>query len=142
MPCWPAQGGTGWDGFDEGGDNGRQSSRKKERRCSILPRRAIRVSFGGRCAPKQVRAPQPPPANAIRGTKDRRRSAAGGPGKKPAQQHIILRSSDFRQFLTMSTVGKVITCKAAVAWGPNDVKIEEIEVAPPKAGEVSAGVVL
>ena len=36
----------------------------------------------------------------------------------------------------MSTVGQVIKCKAAVAWGVNDLKIEEIEVAPPKAGEV------
>ncbi|XP_018318509.1 alcohol dehydrogenase class-3 [Agrilus planipennis] len=35
------------------------------------------------------------------------------------------------------TVGKVITCKAAVAWGPKeDLKIEQIEVAPPKAHEV------
>ncbi|KAF2896344.1 hypothetical protein ILUMI_09851 [Ignelater luminosus] len=35
------------------------------------------------------------------------------------------------------TVGKTITCKAAVAWGPKqELKIEEIEVAPPKAHEV------
>lgn len=35
------------------------------------------------------------------------------------------------------TVGKVITCKAAVCWGPGDpLKIEEVEVAPPKAHEV------
>jgi len=35
------------------------------------------------------------------------------------------------------TAGKTITCKAAVAWGPNEeLKIEEIEVAPPKVHEV------
>uniref|UniRef100_A0A668S720 Enoyl reductase (ER) domain-containing protein n=1 Tax=Oreochromis aureus TaxID=47969 RepID=A0A668S720_OREAU len=37
----------------------------------------------------------------------------------------------------MSTAGKVIKCKAAVAWEPNKpVVIEEIEVAPPQANEV------
>ncbi|KAK9891430.1 hypothetical protein WA026_014667 [Henosepilachna vigintioctopunctata] len=37
----------------------------------------------------------------------------------------------------MSTVGKVITCKAAVAWGPKeDLKIETIQVAPPQEHEV------
>ncbi|XP_030046585.1 alcohol dehydrogenase 1-like [Microcaecilia unicolor] len=37
----------------------------------------------------------------------------------------------------METAGKVIKCKAAVAWGPNKpLSIEEIEVAPPKAHEV------
>lgn len=37
----------------------------------------------------------------------------------------------------MSTVGKVIKCKAAVAWGAKEpLKIEDIEVDPPKAGEV------
>ena len=37
----------------------------------------------------------------------------------------------------MSTVGKVIQCKAAVAWEAKaPLKIEEIEVDPPKAGEV------
>jgi len=36
-----------------------------------------------------------------------------------------------------STVGKTITCKAAVAWeAGKDLTIEEIEVAPPKAHEV------
>ena len=35
------------------------------------------------------------------------------------------------------TVGKTITCKAAVAWeAGKDLSIEDIEVAPPKAGEV------
>ncbi|KAK4880882.1 hypothetical protein RN001_004201 [Aquatica leii] len=34
-------------------------------------------------------------------------------------------------------MGKIITCKAAVAWGPKeDLKFETIEVAPPKAHEV------
>ncbi|KAG7933990.1 hypothetical protein KL934_002912 [Ogataea polymorpha] len=37
----------------------------------------------------------------------------------------------------MSTVGKTITCKAAVAWeAGKDLTIETIEVAPPKAHEV------
>ncbi|GAM18355.1 hypothetical protein SAMD00019534_015300 [Acytostelium subglobosum LB1] len=37
----------------------------------------------------------------------------------------------------MSTVGKTITCKAAVCWEPKkDLVIETIEVDPPKAGEV------
>jgi len=37
----------------------------------------------------------------------------------------------------MSTAGQVIKCKAAVAWEPNKpLSIEDIEVAPPKAGEV------
>lgn len=35
------------------------------------------------------------------------------------------------------TVGKVIKCKAAVCWGAGEeLKIEEVEVAPPKAHEV------
>ncbi|CAM6089322.1 unnamed protein product [Calypogeia fissa] len=38
---------------------------------------------------------------------------------------------------TMSTQGKVITCKAAIAWEPNKpLTIETVEVAPPQAGEV------
>jgi S-(hydroxymethyl)glutathione dehydrogenase/alcohol dehydrogenase len=37
----------------------------------------------------------------------------------------------------MATAGKPITCKAAVAWeAGKDLSIEQIEVAPPKAGEV------
>lgn len=37
----------------------------------------------------------------------------------------------------MSTVGKPITCKAAVCWGAGQpLKIEEVEVAPPSAHEV------
>ena len=35
------------------------------------------------------------------------------------------------------TAGKVITCKAAVCWGAGEeLKIEEVEVAPPQANEV------
>jgi len=42
----------------------------------------------------------------------------------------------------MSTVGKVIKCKAAVAWeAKQPLSVEEIEVAPPKAGEVRIKVV-
>ncbi|PKC00464.1 alcohol dehydrogenase [Rhizophagus irregularis] len=37
----------------------------------------------------------------------------------------------------MSTAGQVIKCKAAVAWSPTQpLSIEEVEVAPPKEGEV------
>ncbi|KAH9785085.1 Alcohol dehydrogenase class-3 [Citrus sinensis] len=37
----------------------------------------------------------------------------------------------------MSTEGQVITCKAAVAWEPNKpLVIEDVQVAPPQAGEV------
>lgn len=37
----------------------------------------------------------------------------------------------------MSTSEKVIKCKAAIAWGPGQpLTVEEIEVAPPKKGEV------
>ncbi|KAM4810549.1 alcohol dehydrogenase 1-like [Rhinophrynus dorsalis] len=42
----------------------------------------------------------------------------------------------------MDTAGKVIKCKAAVAWGPKQpLSIEEIEVAPPKAHEVRIKIV-
>ncbi|KAG8235379.1 hypothetical protein J437_LFUL009238 [Ladona fulva] len=34
------------------------------------------------------------------------------------------------------TVGKVITCRAAVSWSVGSLKIEEVKVDPPKAGEV------
>jgi hypothetical protein len=35
------------------------------------------------------------------------------------------------------TTGKTITCKAAVCWGADEpLKIEDVEVAPPKAHEV------
>jgi len=35
------------------------------------------------------------------------------------------------------TEGKVITCRAAVAWSPKEpLKIEEIQVEPPRSGEV------
>lgn len=37
----------------------------------------------------------------------------------------------------MSTAGQVIKCQGAVAWGPKQpLAIEEIEVDPPRAGEV------
>ncbi|XP_054909544.1 alcohol dehydrogenase 1-like [Poeciliopsis prolifica] len=42
----------------------------------------------------------------------------------------------------MATAGKVIRCKAAVAWEPNKpLVIEEIEVAPPQANEVRIKIV-
>ena len=38
--------------------------------------------------------------------------------------------------------GKSITCRAAVAWGPNEpLRTEVITVAPPKAGEVRIKVI-
>jgi S-(hydroxymethyl)glutathione dehydrogenase/alcohol dehydrogenase len=41
-----------------------------------------------------------------------------------------------------STVGKFITCKAAVAWAPNEpLSFETVEVAPPKKGEVRIKVI-
>lgn len=42
----------------------------------------------------------------------------------------------------MSTQGKVIDCRAAVAWAVGeDLKIETIQVDPPKAGEVRVKIV-
>lgn len=42
----------------------------------------------------------------------------------------------------MATAGKVIKCKAAVAWEPNKpLVIEEIEVAPPQANEIRIKIV-
>ena len=41
-----------------------------------------------------------------------------------------------------STVGKVIKCKAAIAWEANKpLDVTEVEVAPPKAGEVRVRVI-
>lgn len=41
-----------------------------------------------------------------------------------------------------STAGKVIKCKAAVAWAPKQpLDVTEIEVAPPKAGEIRVKVI-
>jgi S-(hydroxymethyl)glutathione dehydrogenase / alcohol dehydrogenase len=35
------------------------------------------------------------------------------------------------------TVGKPVICKAAVSWGPGEpLKLQNIQVAPPRAGEV------
>ncbi|ORZ31448.1 chaperonin 10-like protein [Catenaria anguillulae PL171] len=42
----------------------------------------------------------------------------------------------------MSTAGQVIKCKAAIAWGPGQpLSVEDIEVAPPKKGEIRLKVV-
>lgn len=42
----------------------------------------------------------------------------------------------------MTTEGKVITCRAAVAWAAGEpFKIENIQVDPPKAGEVRLRIV-
>jgi len=42
---------------------------------------------------------------------------------------------------SMATAGEPITCKAMVAFGVNDLREEEIIVAPPKAGEVRVKVI-
>lgn len=47
-----------------------------------------------------------------------------------------LRCQFLRSYRHSSTAGKPITCKAAVAYGVDDLRIENITVAPPKAGEV------
>lgn len=42
----------------------------------------------------------------------------------------------------MSTAGQVIKCRAAIAWeAAKDLVIEEVEVAPPKAGEVRVKII-
>lgn len=42
----------------------------------------------------------------------------------------------------MSTEGKIITCRAAVAWAAGEkLRIENIQVDPPKAGEVRVKIV-
>jgi Zn-dependent alcohol dehydrogenase len=42
----------------------------------------------------------------------------------------------------MSTVGKVINCRAAVVWAASEpFKIEEIQVDPPKLNEVRVKIV-
>jgi len=46
-----------------------------------------------------------------------------------------------RPLSTAATAGQTITCKAAVAWGVDDLRVETINVAPPKAGEVRLKVV-
>jgi alcohol dehydrogenase class-P len=52
--------------------------------------------------------------------------------KKPFEDQI-----DPSSKMASSTAGQVITCKAAVAWGPGQpLKIEKVEVAPPQAMEV------
>lgn len=56
----------------------------------------------------------------------------------PSPSQLISQTSK-HSYATMSadTVGKTITCKAAVAWeAGKDLSIEDIEVAAPKAGEV------
>jgi Zn-dependent alcohol dehydrogenase len=42
----------------------------------------------------------------------------------------------------MESIGKVIKCKAAVAWEPNKpMEVTDIEVAPPKAGEIRVKII-
>jgi Zn-dependent alcohol dehydrogenase len=52
--------------------------------------------------------------------------------KKPFEDQV-----DPSSKIPSSTAGEVITCKAAVGWGPGQpLKIEEVQVAPPQAMEV------
>uniref|UniRef100_A0A3B5QNI9 Alcohol dehydrogenase 1-like n=2 Tax=Xiphophorus maculatus TaxID=8083 RepID=A0A3B5QNI9_XIPMA len=54
----------------------------------------------------------------------------------------LLQTSGLFYSVEMATAGKVIRCKAAVAWEPNKpLVIEEIEVAPPQANEVRIQIV-
>lgn len=49
----------------------------------------------------------------------------------------IIHVSHSQTIAIMSTVGKPIICKAAVCWGAGQpLKIEEVEVAPPRSHEV------
>jgi hypothetical protein len=59
-------------------------------------------------------------------------SAAAAPAA-PRQRLALLRNAS-----SSAMAGKPIVCKAAVARGVNDLRIELVTVAPPKAGEVSA----
>ena len=46
-------------------------------------------------------------------------------------------SHHHRHLLMSSTIGKPIKCKAAVCWGAGEsLKIEDVEVGPPRAHEV------
>jgi S-(hydroxymethyl)glutathione dehydrogenase/alcohol dehydrogenase len=57
-------------------------------------------------------------------------------------KHLQTRLSQPTVAVDSSTVGKPITCRAAVAWAPNQpLSIETIEVAPPKKGEVRIKVI-
>src|SRR5882762_8986923 len=55
--------------------------------------------------------------------------------------HLLFPSTVHSHTIPLSpmsdTAGKPIKCKAAVCWAPKDpLKIEEVEVAPPRAHEV------
>ncbi|RVW65901.1 Alcohol dehydrogenase-like 1 [Vitis vinifera] len=59
--------------------------------------------------------------------------------RKPISKSPIFRSLGQNHFFTSSTSrsNQVITCKAAVCWGEGEaVKVEEIQVEPPKSSEV------
>ncbi|RVW57045.1 Alcohol dehydrogenase class-3 [Vitis vinifera] len=59
--------------------------------------------------------------------------------RKPISKSPIFRSLGQNHFFTSSTSrsNQVITCKAAVCWGAGEaVKVEEIQVEPPKSSEV------
>lgn len=60
------------------------------------------------------------------------------------QAHYLIRALDHNLTTkeAFSMTAEVIKCRAAVAWGPKQpLKIEEVEVAPPKAGEVRVRIV-
>lgn len=54
----------------------------------------------------------------------------------------IVDQSIFEFWSDNMTEGKVITCRAAVVWAAGEkLKIEEIQVEPPKAGEVRVKII-
>jgi hypothetical protein len=51
--------------------------------------------------------------------------------------NFLYQSPLHTRVLMSDTTGKTITCKAAVCWkAGEDLKIEEVQVAPPQANEV------
>lgn len=55
---------------------------------------------------------------------------------------VSIQLKSFKIYWIITLDFKVIKCKAAVAWGANQpLKIEEVEVEPPKAGEVRIKVI-
>lgn len=66
--------------------------------------------------------------NGLLSTSERR--LAEVPSFETSTDRVIVRS-------TIMTAGQTINCKAAVCWGAGqDLVVEDIEVAPPRKGEV------
>lgn len=61
-------------------------------------------------------------------------SALPAPRRTPT---LVEQSRSSDTGIMSETAGKVIKCKAAVCWGPREpLKIEQVEVEPPRANEV------